>query len=46
MARVCLEFEKPFAKLEEQIRRLEDEQRKRGVDRAPKFATSAKPFSR
>ena len=32
MARVCLEFEKPFAKLEEQIRRLEDEQRERGVD--------------
>jgi len=27
MARVCLEFEKPFAKLEEEIRKLEDLQR-------------------
>jgi acetyl-CoA carboxylase carboxyl transferase subunit alpha len=32
MARVCPEFEKPFAKLEEQIRALEDEQHRRGVD--------------
>jgi len=32
MARVSLEFEKPFAKLEDQIRQLEDEQRKHGAD--------------
>jgi len=32
MARVCLEFEKPFAKLEEQIRHLEEDQRRRHVD--------------
>jgi acetyl-CoA carboxylase carboxyl transferase subunit alpha len=32
MARVCLEFEKPFMKLEEQIRSLEEQQRARGVD--------------
>ncbi len=32
MARVCLEFEKPFAKLEEQIRELEEDQRRRHVD--------------
>ena len=32
MARVSLEFEKPFAKLEDQIRELENQQRKRGVD--------------
>jgi acetyl-CoA carboxylase carboxyl transferase subunit alpha len=32
MARVCLEFEKPFAKLEEQIRTMEEDQQKRGVD--------------
>lgn len=32
MARVCLELEKPFAKLEEQIHELEQEQRERGVD--------------
>ena len=32
MARMCLEFEKPFAKLEEQIRRLEEDQRARHVD--------------
>jgi acetyl-CoA carboxylase carboxyl transferase subunit alpha len=32
MARVCLEFEKPFTKLEDQIRALEEQQRTRGVD--------------
>jgi len=32
MARVCLEFEKPFVKLEEQIRQLEDDQRTQHVD--------------
>jgi len=32
MARVCLEFEKPFAKLEDQIREMEEDQRRRGVD--------------
>jgi acetyl-CoA carboxylase carboxyl transferase subunit alpha len=32
MPRVCLEFEKPFAKLEEQIRAMEEDQQKRGVD--------------
>jgi len=32
MARVCLEFEKPFAELEEKIRRLEEDQRQRRVD--------------
>jgi len=32
MARACLEFEKPFAKLEEQIRELEEDQRSRNVD--------------
>jgi acetyl-CoA carboxylase carboxyl transferase subunit alpha len=32
MARLCLEFEKPFAKLEEQIRALETDQRRRNVD--------------
>jgi acetyl-CoA carboxylase carboxyl transferase subunit alpha len=32
MARLCLEFEKPFAKLEDQIRELEDRQRREGVD--------------
>jgi len=32
MARVCLEFEKPFARLEDQIRDLEEQQRTRGVD--------------
>ncbi|MBM4018590.1 MAG: acetyl-CoA carboxylase carboxyltransferase subunit alpha [Planctomycetes bacterium] len=32
MARVCLEFEKPFAKLEDQIRELEERQRTSGVD--------------
>ncbi len=32
MARVCLEFEKPFARLEERIRELEDEQQATGVD--------------
>ncbi len=32
MARVCLEFEKPFARLEEQIHDLEAEQTARGVD--------------
>ena len=32
MARLCLEFEKPFTKLEEQIRELEAEQRRRHVD--------------
>lgn len=32
MARVCLEFEKPFTKLEDQIRDLEEQQRTRGVD--------------
>jgi acetyl-CoA carboxylase carboxyl transferase subunit alpha len=32
MARLCLEFEKPFAKLEEQIRDLEDRQRQGPVD--------------
>ncbi len=32
MARVCLELEKPFAKLEDQVRELEQEQRDRGVD--------------
>ena len=30
MARVCLEFEKPFAKLEDQIRELEEKQRTGG----------------
>jgi len=32
MPRVCLEFEKPFAKLEEQIRTMEEDQQRRGVD--------------
>jgi len=32
MARACLEFERPFAKLEEQIRELEEDQRNRHVD--------------
>jgi acetyl-CoA carboxylase carboxyl transferase subunit alpha len=32
MARMNLEFEKPFAKLEDQIRELEEQQRTRGVD--------------
>jgi len=32
MARACLEFEKPFAKFEEQIRQLEHDQRSRNVD--------------
>jgi acetyl-CoA carboxylase carboxyl transferase subunit alpha len=32
MARLCLEFEKPFAKLEEQIHELEEKQRQGGVD--------------
>jgi len=32
MPRVFLEFEKPFAKLEDQIRELEEEQRRRSVD--------------
>ena len=32
MARACLEFEKPFAKLEEQIGELEEDQRRRNVD--------------
>ena len=32
MAKVCLELEKPFAKLEEQIRELEQQQRTSGVD--------------
>jgi len=32
MARLCLEFEQPFSKLEEQIRELEDRQRDTGVD--------------
>jgi len=32
MARLCLEFEKPFAKLEEQIHELEERQRQSGVD--------------
>jgi acetyl-CoA carboxylase carboxyl transferase subunit alpha len=32
MARLCLEFEKPFAKLEDQIRELEEKQRQGGVD--------------
>jgi acetyl-CoA carboxylase carboxyl transferase subunit alpha len=32
MARVCLEFEKPFIKLEDQIRELEEKQRASGVD--------------
>jgi acetyl-CoA carboxylase carboxyl transferase subunit alpha len=32
MARLCLEFEKPFAKLEEQIRELEERHRQSGVD--------------
>jgi len=32
MARLCLEFEKPFAKLEEQIRELEEKQRRDHVD--------------
>jgi len=32
MARVCLEFEKPFVKLEEHIRELEDDQRAEHVD--------------
>jgi acetyl-CoA carboxylase carboxyl transferase subunit alpha len=32
MARLCLEFEKPFAKLEDQIRELEEKQRASGVD--------------
>lgn len=32
MAKVCLEFEKPFAKLEAQIRDMEDDQRRRHVD--------------
>lgn len=32
MARLCLEFEKPFAKLEEQIHELEEKQRQGTVD--------------
>ena len=32
MARACLEFEKPFARLEEEIRELEQDQRSRNVD--------------
>ncbi len=32
MARMSLEFEKPFAKLEEQIHELEEQQRTRGMD--------------
>jgi len=32
MARLCLEFEKPFVKLEEQIHELEERQRQGGVD--------------
>ena len=32
MARVCLEFEKPFLKIEDQIRELEEKQRASGVD--------------
>jgi acetyl-CoA carboxylase carboxyl transferase subunit alpha len=32
MARVCLEFEKSFVKLEDQIRELEEKQRASGVD--------------
>ena len=32
MARVCLEFEKPFVKIEDQIRELEEKQRASGVD--------------
>jgi len=32
MAKVCLEFEKPFAKLEDQIRDMEEDQRRRNVD--------------
>jgi len=32
MARVCLDFEKPFVKLEDQIRELEEKQRASGVD--------------
>jgi len=32
MARICLEFEKPFVKLEDQIRDLEEQQRVRGID--------------
>ncbi len=32
MARMCLEFEKPFVRLEEQIRELEQDQRNRKVD--------------
>jgi acetyl-CoA carboxylase carboxyl transferase subunit alpha len=32
MTRLCLEFEKPFAKLEEQIHELEEKQRQGGVD--------------
>jgi acetyl-CoA carboxylase carboxyl transferase subunit alpha len=32
MARVCLEFEKPFINLEDQIRELEEKQRASGVD--------------
>ena len=32
MARMCLEFEKPFTKLDEQIREMEEDQRRRGTD--------------
>jgi len=32
MPRVCLEFEKPFAKLEDQIRELEEKHRREGAD--------------
>jgi acetyl-CoA carboxylase carboxyl transferase subunit alpha len=32
MPRVCLEFEKPFAKLEEQILSMEEDQKRRGID--------------
>jgi acetyl-CoA carboxylase carboxyl transferase subunit alpha len=32
MARICLEFEKPFINLEDQIRELEEKQRASGVD--------------
>jgi len=37
MPRVCLEFEKPFAKLEEQVRAMEEDQRRRGVDLSPEI---------
>lgn len=42
MARVCLQFEKPFAKLEEQIRELEEDQRHRHADHSAEIRSIRK----